>query len=335
METIYSSEKPAHWRQDVIFQRDRTMDITVAICTYNGAEDVPEVLDHLHAQERVGHIQWEVIVVDNNSTDSTESVVREYQESWEQGAPLRYAFEKRQGKSHAMETAVAEARGEWIAFLDDDNLPASDWVATAYRFAQSHPQAGAFGGQVHGQFETEPPASFGLVKPLFALNERSEEVCYSAGGSMTFAAPGAGLVIRKEAWEKSIPNDGLKQAGTIRDGRGEVGEDMEIQWYLYQDSWEIWHNPEMHLNHKISSERLEGKSLDEFFRAIGRNRHYTRMMRFKSWQRPLATIGFWIGDLWKMVRLGCVYRTKVFTDRFVRGRALLIVESLKAPFLTD
>ena len=55
------------------------MDITVAICTYNGAKDVPEVLDHLRAQEDVGDLQWEVLVVDNNSTDATGAVVREQQ----------------------------------------------------------------------------------------------------------------------------------------------------------------------------------------------------------------------------------------------------------------
>jgi glycosyltransferase involved in cell wall biosynthesis len=311
------------------------MDITIAICTYNGAEDIPDVLECLHAQEGTSSVQWEVLVVDNNSTDATETIVRNYQESWQREAPLRYAFEGRQGKSYAMETAVTKAVGEWIAFLDDDNLPVPNWIAAAYRFAQTHPSAGAFGGQVHGRFESEPPKSFGEVKPLFALNERSEEICYTAGGNMTFAAPGAGLVIRKRAWEESIPEGGLSQAGTVAEERGEVGEDMELQWYLYQNEWEIWHNPEMHLDHKIPAERLEEESLREFCEAIGHGRCHTRMIRLKPWQRPFATVGYWGADLWKLGRLCWRHRTDVFADRFVRGRARMILSTLAAPFVSN
>jgi glycosyltransferase involved in cell wall biosynthesis len=308
------------------------MDITVAICTYNGAEDVPEVLDHLHDQEGVDPIQWEVLVIDNNSTDSTASVVRQYQENWEREAPLRYAFEGRQGKSHAMERAVEEARGRWIAFLDDDNLPAPDWVAAAHRFAQAHPQAGAFGGQIHGQFETDPPSSFGVVEGLFAIKERPEKVCYSADGSMTFAAPGAGLVVRREAWEKSVPEKGLSQKGTVEGEGGEFAEDMELQWYLYKNGWEVWHNPNMHMDHKIPAERFEKEYLKGFFKAHGFGRHRMRMIRLKSWQRPLATVAYWGADLWKLMRMAWTYRGQLFTDRFVRGRVRMTLYMLAAPF---
>lgn len=308
------------------------MDITVAICTYNGAEDVPEVLDHLRAQEEVGNVQWEVLVVDNNSTDATEAVVREHQEDWERDAQLRYAFEERQGKSYALQTAVEEARGTWIAFLDDDNLPAPDWVAAAYRFAGSHPRAGAFGGQIHGQFEEEPPTSFGLVKPLFALNERTEEICYSAGDRLEFTAPGAGLVVRRKAWTESVPETGLELKGPTGDSRGTLGEEFELQWRLYQNGWEIWHNPSMHLGHRIPSERLEEEYLEDFFRAIGLSRYHTRMMRFEPWQRPFAVVGYLASDVGKLLWLSWRYREKLFTDSFVRGRARAIGWMIASPF---
>lgn len=309
------------------------MDITVAICTYNGAKDVPEVLDHLRAQEDVGDLQWEVLVVDNNSTDATGAVVREQQADWERAAPLRYVFEERQGKSYALQTAVEEARGTWIAFLDDDNLPAPDWVAAAYHFAETHPRAGAFGGQIHGRFEEEPPTSFGLVKPLFALNERTEEICYSAGDDIQFAAPGAGLVVRKKAWMESVPDTGLKLTGPTGDSRGTLGEEFELQWRLYQNDWEIWHNPEMHLGHKIPPERLEEEYLEDFFRAIGLSRYRTRMMRFEPWQRPFAAAGYLASDVGKLLWLSWRYREKLFTDSFVRGRARAIGWMIASPFL--
>lgn len=308
------------------------MDITVAICTYNGVDEVPVVLDHLREQENVEDVGWEVLVVDNNSTDATEAVVRKQKQAWRRDADLRYTFEGRQGKSHALQTGVEEARGRCIAFLDDDNLPAPDWVAAAHRFAEAHPRAGAFGGQIHGRFEEEPPTSFGLVKPLFALNERTDEICYSAGGNLQLAAPGAGLVVRRRAWEESVPNTGLEFKGPTGDSRGTLGEEFELQWRLYQNDWEIWHNPKMHLDHKIPSERLEEEYLEDFFRAIGLSRYSTRMMRFESWQRPLVAVVYWGADLWKLARLSWNYREKVFTDRFVQGRARMTLYSLIAPF---
>lgn len=308
------------------------MDITVAICTYNGAEEVAMVLDHLREQEDVEDVQWEVLVVDNNSTDATEAIVREQQQEWMCDAELRYRFEGTQGKSHAMQTAVEEAHGTCVAFMDDDNLPAPDWVAAAHKFAETHSGAGAFGGQIHGRFEEEPPPSFGLVKPLFALNERANEICYSASNSLQFAAPGAGLVVRREAWRESVPETGLELKGPAGDSRGTLGEEFELQWRLYQNGWEIWHNPEMHLDHYIPAERFQEIYLRDFFETIGLSRHYTRMMRFEPWQRPLVTLAYWGADLWKLAQLSWTYRNKIFTDRFVWGRARMRLYTLIAPF---
>lgn len=304
------------------------MDITVAICTYNGADDVPEVLDHLSRQEELAHIDWEVLVIDNNSTDGTSEVVRQHKKHWNRSAPLRVVTEQQKGLAFARQRAVNEAKGHWIAFLDDDNLPSSDWLAAAIHFAEKHPQAGAFGGQIHGQFETEPPISFGLIKGLFAINEQPEEICYSAGRTLTFGAPGAGLVVRKEAWVESMPKDGLSQRGPIGDEMGEFAEDLEAQWYIYKNGWEIWHNPDMHLVHKISSARFEEDYLNDFLKAEGHARHQMRMVRLESWKRPLAIVAYWGADLWKLMRLALTYKTKLLTDRFVRGRAWMILNTM-------
>jgi glycosyltransferase involved in cell wall biosynthesis len=308
------------------------MRITVAICTYNGAERIPEVLDHLRNQEGVDNLAWEIMVVDNNSTDATEEVVRRYQKDQSDDVSLRYVFEGRQGKSNALQRAVDEARGELIAFLDDDNLPDPQWIRSASQFAHDHPMAGAFGGQIHGQFDVELPNSFGLVKPLFALNERTEEICYSAGDDLEFAAPGAGLVVRRAAWLESVPQSGLDLMGPTGEARGTLGEEFELQWRIYQQGWQIWHNPDMHLTHKIPASRLEEEYLETFFKAIGLSRHHTRMMRFKAWQRPFVTVGYLLADLLKILRLSWIYRSKVVEDRFVRGRVLMTFYMLVAPF---
>ena len=146
------------------------------------------------------------------------------------------------------------------------------------------------------------------------------------------AASGSGLVVRREAWEETISKTGLDLKGPTGDERGMVGEDFELQWRINQNEWEIWHNPDMHLDHKIPAERLEEEYLKDFVKAIGLSRHHTRMMRFKPWQRPFATMAYWGADVLKLIRLGWRYRTKVFTDRFVRGRVRMILYIFVAPF---
>ena len=73
----------------------RSCDFTIAICTYDGAGRIPAVLERLRQQLGAQGVRWEVFVIDNNSSDSTEAVVRQYQQNWPSDIPLRYFFEAR------------------------------------------------------------------------------------------------------------------------------------------------------------------------------------------------------------------------------------------------
>ncbi|NES04859.1 MAG: glycosyltransferase family 2 protein, partial [Okeania sp. SIO2F4] len=179
-------------------------DFTVAIPTYNGAERLPLILDKLRSQVKRDGLSWEVIVVDNNSQDSTQKVVREYQKNWLQEIPLKYCFEEKQGAGFARKKAVIVSNSPLIGFLDDDNLPAQDWVASAYEFAQKHPKAGAYASQIHGDFAGELPPNFDRIKPFFAITERGNEpLLYKP--AMKVIPPSDGLVVRREAWLENIP----------------------------------------------------------------------------------------------------------------------------------
>ncbi|NCS41732.1 MAG: glycosyltransferase family 2 protein [Microcystis aeruginosa BS13-10] len=118
------------------------IDFSVVICTYNGAAKLPTLLERLRSQRQIDNLNWEILIVDNNSNDGTAKLIAEYQRGWDRSYPLRYCFEARQGLAFARRLAVREAQGELLGFLDDDNWPADDWVATAYSFGQCHPQAG-------------------------------------------------------------------------------------------------------------------------------------------------------------------------------------------------
>ena len=101
---------------------------TVLICTYNRAERLAETLDSL-ARTVAPHLRWEVIVVDNNSTDCTRAVVRS--RAAEYPVPLHYLFESRQGKSHALNLGLASTDADIVAFTDDDVRVPSEWLMAA------------------------------------------------------------------------------------------------------------------------------------------------------------------------------------------------------------
>ena len=313
------------------------VDLTVAIPTYNWERRLPEVLERLQISCKdvmlrslhSEHFSWEVIVVDNNSTDDTAKVVQAYQVNWPKQYPLKYCFEPNQGAAFARHRAFQEARGTLVGFLDDDNIPAPDWVLAAYRFAQEHPAAGAYGSQIHGVFEVSPPENFERLAPFLAITERgSTPLRYEPKKKVL--PPSAGLVVRKQAWLESVPSQLILSGRTP--SSMVTSEDLEMLSYIQAKGWEIWYNPAMQIDHKIPHWRLEREYLIPFFRGIGLSRHVTRMLSVKSWQRPIATLAYMTNDLRKIAVHLLKHGTRVQSDLIAACEMQLFISSLVSPF---
>ena len=145
------------------------INFSVAIRTYNRAERLPRLFAALRSQANTQSFRWEIVIVDNNSTDHTAQLIEQLAPTMP--VPVRYQMERRQGASFARQAAVLEAQGPLIGFLDDDNIPAADWVQQAYEFGQAHPKAAAFGSQIHGDFEVPPPKDFRKIQGFLAIKE--------------------------------------------------------------------------------------------------------------------------------------------------------------------
>ncbi|GAB1540683.1 hypothetical protein NUACC21_33520 [Scytonema sp. NUACC21] len=305
------------------------VDFTVAIPTYNGESRLPELLDRLHAQIQTEHFSWEIIVVDNNSTDNTAKIVQTYQGYWQRPYPLKYCFEKQQGAAYARKRAVEEAKGHLIGFLDDDNYPTSNWVAKAYHFGHQYPQAGAYGSQIHPKWEVEPPEHFQRIAPFLAITERGNlPLLYDP--KKRLLPPSAGLVVRREAWLKSVPHQ-LVLTGRVT-GNMLTGEDTEMLSYIQKAGWEVWYNPEMEIYHQIPQFRLRREYLIPFFRGIGLSRYVTRMVNIKPWIRPIMFCAFMINDMLKAVLHLLKYGIKVKTELIPACEMQLLLASLASPF---
>jgi glycosyltransferase involved in cell wall biosynthesis len=302
--------------------------ITVAICTYNGATRLPNVLECLARQVDVSEISWEILVVDNNSTDNTREVVESYQARWPEGG-LRYLHEPQQGAAFARNRAVRSARGVLVGLLDDDNLPTETWLTSAVAFAQTHPDAGAYGGQIHAQFEVEPAAEFKPLAIYLAIVERgSQPYLYTV--KKRVLPPAAGLVVRRQVWVDHVPPS-PRLVGRV--GQSMLAsEDIEVLAHIQTAGWDIWYNPDMHLDHQIPAWRLERCYLLKLIHGVGLAKHHIRMIRLPIWQRPLAFLGYFANDLYKWARYWLKHRQDIAFNVVNACEMQLLTSTIISPF---
>ncbi len=137
------------------------LEATVLIGTYNRRDLLGETLDAI-AKVRAT-LEWEVVVVDNNSTDDTRAVVESRQAHYP--VALRYLFEKRQGNSFALNTGIASSSATIVAFIDDDVRVSEEWLQAACAPMLSNPAIDYTGGPVHPIWDAPPPAWVDQTRP--------------------------------------------------------------------------------------------------------------------------------------------------------------------------
>jgi glycosyltransferase involved in cell wall biosynthesis len=302
---------------------------TVAICTYNGAERIPSVLERLRLQTGVETACWEIIIVDNNSTDNTAEIVQNYQSNWDKPYPIKYYFEPQQGVAFARRRAIQEAQSDLIGFLDDDNLPEPNWVANAIAFGQTHPQAGVYGSRIRGKFEVEPPPNFQRIACHLVVTERRKVLQFESYRQGHVA--GAGMVIRRQAWLSTVPEK-LFCLGRVGNSLSAKGEEIEAQAYLRKAGWEIWYNADMVIHHQIPRWRFDKEYLIDYFRNVGLNRYYIRMLGYCTWQKPFMLWVYLLNDLRKILLHYVKYHSVMKTDLVAACEMEFFMNSFYSPF---
>ncbi|HEX6974121.1 MAG TPA: glycosyltransferase, partial [Vicinamibacterales bacterium] len=144
---------------------------------------------------------YEVVVVDNNSTDDTRDVVQRVMARDATGR-LRYVFEPRQGVSYARNTGVEQTSAPLILFLDDDGMPGREWVREMFEAFRAHPEAHCIGGRVTARWDVPPPAW--MDKPHYgpvALQDRPAATYVNARSASTCLLT-ANLGVRREVFDR-------------------------------------------------------------------------------------------------------------------------------------
>jgi len=242
--------------------------VSIIVATYNRADLLDDCLAHLARQ--TFEDGDEMIVVDNGSTDETRSVVTAHTIGFP--VPLRYFIEPRAGKSHALNTALASAAGDVLAFTDDDVNVAASWLAEIRR-GLSDPEVGITGGPVLPRWEQPPPrwltfdeaahrpaeASFGRLGAPLALLSYGPEA--SALGPRTLL--GANMAARREVLARlgGFPAHLGKKRGTLLSG-----EDHDVCARVQAAGFKAVYVPSACVYHWVPADRLRiGYFVNWFF----------------------------------------------------------------------
>jgi GT2 family glycosyltransferase len=237
------------------------MHVTVAVCTFNRAALLDRTLDGFCGLEIPAGVTWEVLIVNNNSTDDTDAVVARYSSR----LPIRAVFESRPGKSYAANRVVREAKGAVILWTDDDVLVEKDWIAAYVRAAKEWPDAAYFGGTVDPWFETEAPrwidGNVRLLNEPYALAQHGNQVFPLADQPIV----GANMATRTDIVKRFPFDVSLGPTGT----RALRGEDTDLVGRMRSAGLTgIWVGP-ARVRHFIKSERLTRRYLWHWYGGLG------------------------------------------------------------------
>lgn len=226
------------------------MRITVILCTYNRCRSLATALESVAASELPSSVEWDVLVVDNNSRDQTREVVEAFCRRY--SGRFQYLFEPQSGKSYALNSGVREAHGEILAFMDDDvtveptwlqrltaNLQDSEWVGAGGRILPKKPFAPPRWLALDGRY------AMGGTLALFELGDTP--------GELELAPFGTNMAFRKKMFEKygDFRTDlGPTPGSEIRD------EDTEFGRRLMEAGERLRYEPSAVVYHEVPKHRL-------------------------------------------------------------------------------
>jgi glycosyltransferase involved in cell wall biosynthesis len=238
--------------------------VSVIVCTFNREALLPGALESL-ARQTLDTTRYEIVIVNNNSTDLTDRMCRSFIEAHPE-LHTTYVTERQQGLSHARNRGMAEAKGRLLTYIDDDARATPEFLAKVVAFFQSHPDAAAAGGRVLATFEGDRPAWFNpfSASTFFSHYDRgnapfrfTRRTGYPIGCNMTVCAD----VLRKA--------NGFDTA-LGRRGKDAIGaEEKELFSRLIDWDAPVYYDPDQVVFHQIEPSRTERSSVRKLALGLG------------------------------------------------------------------
>ena len=276
----------------------RAPDVSIVVCTYNRAASLGLTLDALAAQAIPPGIRWEMILVDNNSTDTTRAVIQRFVATAD--IPTRSVFVPEQGLSRARNAGIAASRGDIIAFTDDDVLPAKDWVVRIATTLERM-DVDIVGGRIVPAWLEKPPAWLqrrpALHDALAILDHPTAARVLDPHGAP--AVWGANMAFRRRVFDRVGGFDarrGLVGATLHR------GEEIDLVARALAAGCQAVYEPSVIVAHRIGPQRMRLRYLSRLYfqRAEGDAllQSATRRGRFgaslRDWTSAVRAIAGWL-----------------------------------------
>jgi len=233
--------------------------ISVVVCTFNRARLLEQTLATL-ARMHTSRLEWELIVVDNNSTDDTKTVVAQSARS--SSLPIRYVFERTQGHSTARNTGVASSRGEIVAFTDDDVTVDPHWLEAVDEIFMTG--CAGMGGKIVPAWRCERPRWFD-EELLTGVTVRFDEG--NEAKPLTRSPFGANMAFQRRVFaEYGVFRTDLGRVGTTLSR----GEDAEFGWRLLAAGESLMYAPGAVVYHPVEAERATLAYCQRWFYEYGK-----------------------------------------------------------------
>lgn len=219
---------------------------SIIVPTYNRDRFIRGALESLIRQQTNGEFRFEIVVVDNGSTDDTRAVIEDT--ASRSPVPIRYVFEGREGVAPARNAGIRAATGTWLAFFDDDQLASENWLSCLFRAAREK-NGRCLGGAVHLDLPEEQLQKLSDSYRETILRERADD--YAPNTILSYQRnqyPGTGNLL--------LARSVLDEIGVFDERLVLGGEDHDLAIRIRQAGIEMWYVPGAVVHHRVFQKRL-------------------------------------------------------------------------------
>lgn len=246
--------------------------ITLLVCTHNGEEKIEQVLEAIANQTDVSRDIFEVLVIDNASSDRTSEIALETIQNLNLNG--RVLIEPRIGKIYAFLKGVYEAKGGLISIIDDDNLIEPSFIFYTLEIFNRYPDVGISGSKNCISVNQPLPfwfmwvnGRYGCAQPLLENGEQDLDGRVVAKNGII---AGAGLTFRVSPLLECLRRGYSFFNDTQRDKEMKVtGEDTELCWLMRSLGYRFAYDPRIQLRHAIKPDRLNLQHFEVLCKTIG------------------------------------------------------------------